>query len=280
MITNGTEHPRWSSDCFYWSVITAPELPKGRLSPGALAHLRTLLEADLPVDSSAVHAVFARLDDSRFVACAAPRERLADRQHDPLSLCPESAPDFCGPIDPEQLNLLTGEFEPQRLKRLRTRRFNTAGLAAAACLALIAAGLWRRANEWQAQAIDSGMATREVLAAMRTHEHEDPAITQMRLRDEIAMLRRTRVSVEKPDSSDAAMALAYILAAWPADHEVRTEVVSVTPESVTMSVTVDDAPAMLRALSAPPGWVLAEPRLTQSRAGTTLSLRWTRGDAP
>ena len=283
-------------DELYWAVLNHEQV--GRAAHTGSKPLRDapmldeLFAEAVPVPFETVKPAYVTLDASRVLAVAAPRDRLAAAAN-AIAARPTNAPaHLAGDSEIARLiphlNLLWGDLEPRPVTAAKRR----AAATAAATLLLVASiallGIERRT------------------AALRSSANEHRALTQAALKDlypkaatpdaaassldqELARLTRTRTARTTVDR-DAADALESLLAAWPRTADttgapkLRTESLTATPESLTLTVALDDRAGVtplsdsLRAIA---GWRLTQPQFTaggsQAQATSpnagTLSLR-------
>lgn len=264
-------HLRLPPDRFYWAVLEVPGA-KGRLAASP-AVLMQMLEPEVPLPPADLHAAFARLDAGRVLACAFPKAEI--ESIDAVSLKPANAPDLFGAVvDVDALELLNGPYLPRPVRRERSRRWSSVLAAVVLVGALVCAGLARRAVHERAWVRAADAAATSVLATSLGRPTDLNTGAQL-LRDELESQRRLRR--RSPDTPDAAAALADALTAFPRGGEFRTELVSVTPATVSLSVTIPgDAQPFLRSLQSWPGWTLDEPRLTQDAASSRISVQFRR----
>ncbi|MBX3410406.1 MAG: hypothetical protein KF859_11040 [Phycisphaeraceae bacterium] len=263
-----TTRAAWPAERFYWAVLDAPGVRRaGQLPVG----LTAMLDDDVPIDVNGLHALGLPLADGRLAVCAAERRELADLPHDTLSLCPLTLPPFLEGqgITPGQLNLLVGAFEPRPLRRARIKRHATAATLLLFCGLLVAVGLQRRATYWRDQAQSAHNA------AMSMADSLVPGGRPADLASEAAHLRGTHDALLKAaHPPDAALSLAALLHAWPANVPSKPQSIAVNPTGVSFSVSLESDPAeFLRALTPPAGWALDEPRLNSADTVTRLSLQ-------
>jgi hypothetical protein len=295
----------WPAERFYWAVA---ETPKGVRTDGLPSRtLLGLVEDELPLDSENLHAVGVSLDESHLLVCAIPAKVLAELDGSVLTLRPAGIPEEVlarrnsggqnGTANVlSSLNLLIREFEPAALRDERGRRRWTiaAGLVLAGLLAI--GGLERRVSMWRdgARRVDEQTArlvrevTPDIAASLTATEGgTDNAWlgrTGWLLEQEIGTLRRLQDPRIDQTGADVPAAFASILAAWPKDEKLRSDVrvdyITVTPETVSMSVVTKTNPGVfLQQFHAPTGWTAIEPRLVASSRGTQLSLTFSRDPA-
>lgn len=261
---------RWPPDRFYWSVLASPGFSRiGELPPG----LHAAFEEDVPVPLESLHAVCAPIGDGQILVCAAPRADLASLELDLRSVTPESLPGL-GVVDPLVLNLLVGAFEPRAVKTARIRRHLLAMTTVALCAALAVAGLLRRAGALRNLAEEATQGLGSIL------ESALPAGPPGALVLEIERARRESAAVIEPPA-DAALALASILSVWPTQVPSIPQSLQVGGDRASISVTLEGEPTtFLRALAAPTGWALEEPRVGRAGSFTRVQLQMRRGGIP
>lgn len=269
-------HVTWEPERLYWAVVHAPAWRRaGELPPG----LRPELADEVPVPPDELHAVCAPAGDGRVIVCAASRSALENLPGEAVTLTPASLPACIGiddgAVSPGVLNLLVGPHEPVPVRRARRRRHLIGAASVALCSALLALGLVRRAAHWDNVAKDAAAARASVLsrAGLSGGGSEGPHA----LAAELARLRRrAAASTSVRPAPDAAVALASVLKAWPADVPSRPESLRISQSGATIAVNVDNDPApFLEAFKPPEGWRAAEPRLNVSGSVTRLMLELT-----
>ncbi len=254
---------RWPSDRFYWALLDAPGVrASGPLPIGLIPDLADLT----PVDVDSLHAACAPAGADRLLVCAAAVAELRELDAGTLHLSPADLPAFAAgsSIDLNQLNLLVGRFEPAAIVRQRSVRRIASAVAAATCLALIGAGFSARAEAWKRADREAQVRTATLLESVMPDDGGDPRLKTLLIKDELKSLRR--LAAADPGASrdpDAAAALAHLLAAWPDGLDADTELVSITPTTMSLTVSLKSEPrAFTEALPAIPGWVRDEPRLS------------------
>lgn len=276
---------RWSSARFYWALLDASVLPAHERP--TQERLRYLLEPELPEPLEDVHAVFAPIGGTRWLACVLPRRVLAsDVLPGTLTLAPSELAPFVHEavgetVAPGALNLLVGEFEPTPVRAWRRRAFGLAILAAAAVLALVLVGIERRAAAAR-DGIDHRRAQREELiaAALGPAPAGQPLPPELRLAAALRALRQTRRQGERvvlvPDPTDA---LLELLRRWPSDLPNRTDAIVVTDASLHVRGTVADSDQAQRLASATAeltGLRAAFPSIQSAPDGVRFGLEWRR----
>jgi len=261
----------WTHDRFYWSVIDLPGWTKSGVLPPAL---QLELQNDVPVPVEELHAVCIPIQAAsgggagtrdRVLVCAARRDDLAALAPGVLYLSPSSIPECIGglssPGDADaatseslasRLNVLVGEYEPRPFRHRRLRKHLELAATFLVCAGLVSLGLLRRADSYReltAGALQTGTAI-----------HARPANVEA----DVARLTLVRDAVSKAHlPPDAALTLAAILRTWPMQTRCIPQSVTITPNSVAISVTTaeEDSTPFFKALTAPPGWKLEEPRM-------------------
>ena len=269
-----TLHSTVPASRLYWTVIDAPGVRGGMVPAG----LWPEVEDDLPLPLEELWAVCAPMQGSeeatvsKLAVCAIPRIELAERSAGALTLVPDALPEFISSSSPSAFNFLIGPFEPVALRRKRTHLH----LAAAACTlvtaSLVAVGLSRRAERWQAEATAAETASRSIVAAIANK----PVWTRDDLTLEL-MQRRQTPSSDLAPPRDAAAALASVIARWPSQIASKPQSISATGQAASISVTIPgDAQPFLTSLKPPEGWTLDEPRLVAIDKTTRVNLELRR----
>jgi len=273
-------HIVWPANRFYWSVV---DTGTGASRPSD-DYLDSLVEPDFPLSLEEMHVVHTLLRDGAFLACALPKSDLDTLPAGALTLTPDAVPggmnaDAAVPT----LNLLVKQYEPRPLVRERTRRWMIATGTVAAALLLLTVGLIRRSAVWTEQAADLALVTEErIREAIPSGAASDKPPTIWSLEREIESLRATRADEAKINASpDAALALATVLSSFPRTQSLRTDVLAVSPTTITLNVATDaDPQVFLKSLAAPAGWTLDEPRLSTSKGSATLAIQMRRDKKP
>lgn len=269
------------SDRLYWSLVEAPGLPtdrRGRLRvPSAV--LAELMQSDLPVEATQVHAVGVRLDAGWALLCAADHEALRGLPEGVQTAIPNEAPAWTGVAPTSSLvaalNLLSGVFEPTSLRHQRARLYRSVTFAAAIMLLLVCVGTWRRE---QAYATFSRLAQKQADSTLMKADPSaaTPSAAMLHLRAQREHLQSAVASFAANSTRcpDAAITLAGLLSSWPASDETRTELISLAPTAGTIiMVTEADPKTLVTGFRAPPGWKLDEPRIAATRDGTQITLQ-------
>lgn len=278
--TSDAPHIVWPATRFYWSVVDAG-VGSSRPSDD---YLDSLAEPDFPLSLDELHVVHTPLRDGAYLACALPKVDLDTLPAGALTLTPGAAPEgMSEEAAVPTLNLLVKQYEPRPLVRERTRRWMIATGSVATALILLTVGLIRRSAAWSDQAANlTQMAERRIREAIPPGTTSEGTPTLWSLGREIESLRATRADEARGNTSpDAALALATVLASFPRTQSLRTDVLAVSPTTITLNVATDaDPQAFLKALAAPAGWTLDEPRLSTSRGSATLAIQMRRDKKP
>lgn len=261
----------------YWAILHAPARAlrrTGQLPMGLLGELA----AELPIDLGDVHVVATPIDavasdgQQRILICAFPRDMLESVSQSVLTLCPETIPTELdiAHVDPSTLNFLVGEFRPKPLIAAQRSRHLRWAATFLLCAVLGAVGLSRRTIHLREHAAAASQRADTLLAQWTPDRREQT------LSDLLARARETSaLIVRATPPRDAANDLAAVLTSWPVESkDARPQSLSVTPEGVTLAVTVEgDAAAFLKAFTPPPAFALEEPRLVKVGSLTRLNLR-------
>lgn len=272
--------------CFYWCILEASGVSaRGVNVPSSNASanlLNDMLEEHLPLPLEKIHVIYRRIDEHRVLACALPVEALEAVTSHTVILRPDSMPLFVSSVcdvRPSVLNMLVGPFESQPVKNERSKGhwLLAASLVAASVLTVI--GLVRREHHWN----ETKRLTDIAFESVANRFQPDPPVrltdVPVRVRAEISELRQIVESSDPAKTSphDAAVVLGDVLAAWPKDAVARTDLISVSPTSVSMNVQVEgDAQSFIAGLTPPTGWSLDPPRLNVIRGSSHLAIQLRR----
>lgn len=278
-------HVRWPPERFYWAVLDASILPKpGRIRPQQLGFL---LEPLVPQPLEELHAIFEALPDRRYLACALDRARLeAGLGPSVESLTPSALPPFVRDgIEAERLNLLTGPFTPEVVRRVERRRVHAAVLVGLALVLSISAGLDRRASAAGRAEARAGAREERLYREILGPSAAGAALPlPLLLESELRSLRQTRAAgVDVSAPADAARVLGELLGAWPKSLPVETDSIRVTPESIHVQgslPTSGQAQELATAVSVLEGWVLRHPTIRAQASSVRATIQLTREEAP
>lgn len=282
-------HVRWPVRRFYWAVLDGSVLPSvSRDGRGRLAQrLGYLFEGMLPgVSIEQVHAVYRPLPGPgrRYLACGVSHSVLEQEVGDEvLTLTPASLPGFVNQeLDLGRLNLLTGPFLPEALRRLRRRWIMHVGLILVICAVLLILGFERRVQATHAQMENVAAAKMDLYEQVLGHEAvqagEGKLPPERLLTIERRRLEQTRSSdITLTDAVDSSTILSALLACWPADVHAQTESITVASTSIIVRAQVAsmaDAQRLADALGVLPGWLLNQPQSVAQRDHVTVTLRF------
>ncbi len=280
-------HLRWPADRFYWAILDTASMPATVRS--RQARLGYLFESVLPgVAIEQVQAVYQPLpgDAKRILACGLSKKVLEDEvDQSAVTLTPDAGPGFLEePIDLAQLNLLTGSFLPQVIRRLRRRWLLHVCLIFTLCGSLLIIGLERRTNLHRHTISDltavRDTVIKQVLGPTTTLPGAGalPGAGELRLIAQRRRLEQTR-SDDLPISEvgNASAILARLLALWPQDLHTQTQSISITSSSITVRLslpTMVDAQTLANAFTSMNGWRLQQPQSEARRDRVDVTLRF------
>lgn len=283
----------------YWSLLDVPI--GARMRPGPLPlGLRSEFEDDAPLgrldDANATSArtmgdlqiICAPLPSGRIIACGAPLEDLKSASAHLDRLFPAALPPFIqrelgietgkestfeptGTAHPVlgHLNLLVGELEPPAQRARRARRRTLVLATSLLALALVAVGTERRIFILEQQQAGATSESEQALRDFGRTMGSGRSVSAEALPAAVAVAQRTSDAAARlPVPADATTVLADLLHSWPSQStdeswSCAVQSLRVTGNVIAATVTIEgDAAAYLRALTAPPGWMLDEPRLT------------------
>ena len=227
----------WPTSRFFWAVLDTPSLRPGRELPqGVLA----VFQESVPVDVEGLHAIGVPEPGGRTVVCAAYRAELAPLTDRSLSLTPDTLPPFLDGLglSSASFNLLVCAFEPRAVRRARAR-YHLLAAAILVCIGvLVAFGLQRRAVHWDKLAVSLRAASSQVAA------ETDARYLPADLARESERLREINTALNKEARpTDASLAVAERLRAWPGGVASRPDSISADATAVTVSVAVDGSPS-------------------------------------
>ncbi len=278
----------------YWALLDPPEGHSGRghrrvYGARRRRELGYLFESTLPVPIESVHARFAPLGDGRVLACGISHDRLDSLPHGAIRLVPDQIPGFilseltkgeAAVPDIGSLNLLTGAFTPQPVKRLKQRWIMVVFITMMVCSAFLVAGFERRRMAYAAgieQDRQESMALYSEALGPISPSGQHPAA---QLLAELRSLRqRTSRSAVRDAPVDASLFLAALLEAWPDGIEAYTQSLQVRQDAIRLSVRLNDPDAAEKlesSLSSLAGWAPGQRSLRRTRDGLILQLPLTR----
>jgi hypothetical protein len=266
----------------YWGVLAPSSLPRGS-QPGdqvveATDELDELFAELLPVEIGVVKTAYAPIDATRILAVAVQRDRLVGVVGDGTTVVmPGSVPSavLTGPHSADlcaSLNLLWGDLEAKPVVRAKRRAAATA-LAVILFVTVVAViGLERRTSALRSAADQHQI---QAAGALKDLYHKPTTEASLAALDlDLSRLVRTRAP-RTGLSSDASDALQALLTAWPRGNErktnkLRTESLTATPDTLTLTVALDDrvaATPLSDSLRTIPGWKLFQPQFTAAAGG-------------
>jgi len=275
----------WPAARFYFTLLDTSRLPKGERITDE--RLRYLLEPELPEPLEEVHAVFRRIGDSKWIACAVSRRTLeSEIAPAVVSLTPQDLPEVikaaaAAPIAAADLELLVGEYEPRSVRAWRRRCSYAAGIGLLLVLTIALIGIERRID--QATAVAAELRARrasKIDAALGAASAASPLPPELRLLAELRALRQTRRQGDTvPPTRDATDVLEALLARWPEALPTRTDAIVVSDSAVHVRGTVaesDAAQALAYATTTLNDFKAAFPAVQSAPGGWRFGLEWRR----
>jgi hypothetical protein len=294
-----------SSENFYWAVLDTSQLAglgQRGLSRNFHRQLGYLFENVLPVPIEEVQVAYVRLTDGRYLACGLDKQLLRSQCNGHVHLGPDRVPPHISDaVKSEQINLLTGEFEPKAIQRLKARWLLQMTTMIALVTVLAAVGLHRRAMTCQDAIAGLNEAREQVFEIAGVDSLGGGTFSgggqppELRLTAEMRRLRQTRQApVAESQLTDVTPLLAALLSRWPSPEDVhlQTESLSITPTVITLRGVVP-ASAAAQAIASSintvelqsdfRAWTMAPPQVTNVRDGVQVVLQMTatnREDRP
>ncbi|MFP4450825.1 MAG: hypothetical protein ACLFP0_07865 [Rhodosalinus sp.] len=242
----------------YWGLIAAP-------APHAAAARRYRFEAQLPVPVETLHCVEHPLGDGRVVCVAIETERLRELLHlredidtGTWAVIPADAPPalHAAGVDAAacaRLNLLNGDFEPLRRRRLRRAVAATWMLGLLLALGLAAFGSERRARAERRAAARIARVTSDAVAAAFPPEEGEAALPpESRLTQHLRRLRQAGDRSIDPTAANAiAGTLESLCQAWPGARRYQIATLTAAADRIILrgrAATSPDVEALARAL--------------------------------
>lgn len=265
-------------DRFYWTV-TPPQTGLSRRY--RVGHALSSLESCIPEDIESVHAACVALTQDRMLVCAMPLTTLnavlGDLPCPPTALGPSALPSFlASEIDQPHLvlrsiNLLTGAFEPNSVRRVRTKLRRSVIGCLILTLFLLAGGFFRRA--WHLS-----QAGRQFQAEVeRLYEEVGLAPGANRQGVLLAELRTLRIrGIDSSGPVHADRILTDFLEGLPPSETLSVDSLIVNPEAIVLQArigTMDDARSFVQAIQAPVGWSVQPPQLAAEAGAVRFTLR-------
>ena len=262
MSTQSDHHVQWPAERFYWAVLDASVLPRGRRRREQLGFL---FEPWVPQPLDELHAVYEALGDGRYLACAVDRAELEQLEANIETLTPSALPPFVDDkLEPCRLNLLTGQFTPPPVRRLERRWAQAAVMIVLVLVLLVTVGLGRRAG---------AVERREQLISAQEEDVYRVVLGQamgvlplpLQLEAKLRSLRQTRTpKLQGLEPFDAALVLGELLERWPDVLAVETDSIHITPDSIHLQCTLKSTAQVQQLASAVgelPGWKLLQPTI-------------------
>lgn len=300
-----SEHLILPPDSFYWAIVDRTLL--NRRTNNRETGLGYLFENILPVPIENVQTVYHDLAEGKTLACGMERQTLQTFAGvgEAITLTPTALPVFIDlDVNPDTLNLLTGHFEPKRIRWLRRRWLINCLVLILLCSIVLTAGLQRRIRVMETgieQLHARQIELYEHSLADIAGEHIDSGTTravlggraqpiELRFLAELRRLRQTRG--KQPGEQrlvDASKALTSLLARWPRDLNTQfgesdqnplyllTESISITPTALSLRGTVpssDDAQRLAEYLRGIEGWTMRQPELRSAGDTVQTTLRF------
>lgn len=285
----------WRS--FYWAVVRV-DSAAGAAGDAAVCEE---LERVLPLPLGDVEVRQLQGPNGATIACCIERLRLEDlieRHPACVAIVPAEFPAAvreaggvaagqsaagASCLEPTGLNFLNGVFEPEAVTRTSRARRRTLLAAAAASLALVAAGFWSRERAASDSARETREATRAMLLGVSTAGNRgSTADLQRTLETERATLAQSRGEAgSRLRPVDAAEGLAAILAAWPQETETRASSLQVTPKQASVGVELPStaaAEAFAAALARASGWRMLPPQTDAAGSAIRVTARLERAE--
>lgn len=278
----------WPADRFYWALLDTSVLPKRLWTrQPRTEQLGYLFEPFLPIPIDEVHPQYARVDEHQYIACGLAHSTLKGSPLDAaLTLGPESLPD-CMPlidsVDPKSINLLVGSYEPPSVIKLK--RHCATLLTVVVCLTalIFIGGTLARTQALRTATVQANDQRRSIyeqqLDAKSLGATNQPASVQ--LTAELRRLKQTRSTDHAltDEQSDASLTLQSLLAGWPSEHRIRTESISIAPNSITMVGSLPsnaEAQGFIASFMTPKGWTARQPQIQAVRDDVRLTWRLLR----
>jgi len=273
------KHVRWAAERFYWAVLDGSSLPRNLSRRRRHEQLGYLFENVLPgVAIEEVQTAYAPIDgdEHKVIACGmrvAELHAALNADSAALTLAPAEMPTFVqyqvnADVDPGILNMLTGDLEPEAVRRSKRRAFVWGAAMLALLSGLLTLGLQRRVSHAWEQLVSIQQQERETL--QRTLGSSPSSSAQpphLRLMAELRQLQQTRQpSGGKHDRSFNLVGdFEKLMNGWPVSVFMQTESVVITDQSIAVRgrvPTMADVQVLTDALALD-GWKLQQPQSTQ-----------------
>ncbi len=276
---------------FYWAILDGSLLPP--YPAGRKRRLGYLFETVLPLPIDDIHAIYRKLPQQKYLACGMAHTQLSGNGQPSLlnltqaiTLSPTSLPDCLeAEIDPTDLNLLQGEYEPESCSALRRRCIHRLLAAFILCSLILTIGMENRFHALNQRIDISNQQQQDIYSQVLGPNYASATLSPtLQITSELRRLERTHQSSTPSHTLvDVSPILADLFALWPRpigkDTEVpfQTDSLSIDPEVISLRGTVsttEEAQHIADSLSALPGWRL-EPlnfSTNQNRVLTTIRL--------
>ncbi len=270
-------HPTVCADRCYWGVLDTSQWDvtgfRARRSLPTVDRERLMhqFDAQVPIDVESLQVCF-QMGSSQghyVIACGLPHDLLRaflDDHPEAITYSPEALP-VCieSRVDPDladhfkqschiHLNFLVGDYEPQQLRRQRSRcvLFMLIAICMGAALLNAAFEVQRTAATRSLEATRSARSQifHHVLGADESSGQPGHRSADARFLGELRKLRQTRspiieLGMRNQDASstpqfNAEDVVLRLLTDWPQHLHCRTESITITDQSITISVVVDD----------------------------------------
>lgn len=242
----------------YWASL--PAVAGNETAQSRLFRFERLL----PVPVEQVQVIERRRSDGSWVLVGMAQEALraglvaeAARGSVPVLAHPDAIPAHipAAGIEPEELNLLIGAFEPEPLRWARIRWHRLLMGCAAAIVMLLAAGAIRRGASLHRQAATMD-AERSAALARAVQDLPGTALPETRLTMALRQWEQQAATAGETDGAEAWELMESVLSVWPSDIPVQIETLTTTTDRCVIRGQVPalaDADRLMKALSqAPP----------------------------
>lgn len=284
---NLNPHQTVPPEACYWAEMDVGVLPRRhRADPQRLGFL---FENELPCAIDELHAVYQRTTLDRVIGCAMARSRLEEMLVEQpsalLSLTPATLPEFISgeSLEPRRFNLLAGAYEPISVRRKRRQWLLSMVFLTAALGILLTTGLERRRAAAD-RATTTVRANTSALIAAAIGPTAGPLSLppEQRLVSTLRLLEQTRSIDPRSSGNDEAELVQVfldLLSAWPAELHAETELISITPESISIRGRLPksaDVQSLADSLDHVEGWAVRQPQVSTARNGVQAMLTLAR----
>lgn len=225
----------------FWAHVS----DAGSFHPGRLA---SQAEHVLPVDIDTLHHRWFRVPNrGGWVMAGIEPERLRNylRHHSQMTpqvwaLIPTSIPTHLPPVGPEALhsfNLLSGPFEPEGCRRIRSLTLMIATIGILLTTLLVLIGIERHRSRWMTITHAVGERMEQRLSATVPGDARIPADQRL-----VMALRRAEAAagINGTNFADAPALMQQLLGTTPRDMRLQTESLRVAGDRITWRVRVPD----------------------------------------